>query len=193
MASSSVSRLPRYLVATNGRDHLAPPPGLDAGILLRSTDLATLIDCALATPGILAVDLDGVRGLGSDAAAVDFVRRRLSVGIGLTRKPAMATAFAEGGGLALLNVLAFDSTGLRRSLGGHPRTSGIGTVISPGVVLQHMLPSEVSMLVRPLVAYGLISTPLDAARTLELADAVVVNPAVAAAIAGGGADGGHLR
>ena len=176
-------RLPRVLVAGTGHDPVIPPPGLDAGILLRNTDLAALIDCALSASSPPVVDLDSVRGLGSDDAAVDFLRRRLSIEIVLTRRPQAASAFAAQGGLALLNVLAFDSTGLRRSLHGHPRGERVGTVISPGLVLHHMLPSELAQLVRPLVAYGLIDTASDALATLAVADSIVVRPAVAALLA----------
>ncbi len=101
----------------------------------------------------------------------------------LTRRPQAASAFAAAGGLALLNVLAFDSTGLRRSLLGHPRGERVGTVISPGLVLHHMLPSELALLVRPLVAYGLIDTAADALATLAVADGIVVRPEVAMGIA----------
>ncbi len=140
MADGAAIRLPRILVAGTGHNGTSPPPGLDAGILLRNTDLAALIECALSSPTPPAVELDSIRGLGSDDAAVDFLRRRLSIEIMLTRRPQAASAFAAAGGLALLNVLAFDSTGLRRSLHGHPRGERVGTVISPGLVLHHMLP-----------------------------------------------------
>ena len=176
-------RLPRVLVADTGHDGTSPPPGIDAGILLRNTDLAALIDCALSAAAPLAVDLDTVRGLDSDDAAVHFLRRRLSIGIMVTRRPQAARAFAAAGGLALLNVLAFDSTGLRRSLLGHPRGERVGTVISPGLVLHHMLPSELALLVRPVVAYGLIDSAADALATLAVADGVVVRPQVAAGLA----------
>jgi glycerol-3-phosphate responsive antiterminator len=182
-AESGPIRLPRYLVATSGHDGMSPPPGLDAGILLRDTDLAALIDRALESQVPPVVDLDTVRGLGSDAAAVEFLRRRLSVGIVLTRRPQAASAFAELGGLALLSVLAFDSTGLRRSLHAHPRGGRVGTVISPGLVLQHMLPSELALLVRPVMAYGLITTASDAFACLDRANAVVIRPNVADEIA----------
>lgn len=188
MGSPSVTgaeprRLPRILVADTGHDGTSPPPGLDAVILLRSTDLAAVIDCALAAPVPPAVELDSIRGLGTDDAAVDFLRRRLGIRIMLTRRPQAASAFAAAGGLALLNVLAFDSTGLRRSLLGHPRGERVGTVISPGLVLHHMLPSELALLVRPVVAYGMIDTAADALATLALADGIVVRPRVADGIA----------
>jgi glycerol-3-phosphate responsive antiterminator len=183
MDADSAIHLPRFLVADAGRNGTSPPPGLDAAILLRNTDLAALIDRSLESPVPPAVDLDTVRGLGSDAAAVEFLRRRLSIRIVLTRRPQAASAFAALGGLALLNVLAFDSTGLRRSLHAHPRGERVGTVISPGLVLQHMLPSEVALLVRPVVAYGLITTASDAFSCLDRANAVVVRPTVAEDIA----------
>lgn len=176
-------RLPRILIADTGHDGTVPPPGVDAGILLRNTDLAALIDRALTGEAPPAVELDTIRGLGSDDAAVDFLRRRLSIGIMFTRRPQSASAFAARGGLALLNVMAFDSTGLRRSLHGHPRGERVGTVISPGLVLHHMLPSELALLVRPVVAYGLIDTAADALATLALADGVVVRNAVALGLA----------
>lgn len=183
MADGAAIRLPRILVADTGHDGTSPPPGLDAGILLRNTDLAALIDCALSSGTPPAVELDSIRGLGSDDAAVDFLRRKLSIEIMLTRRPQTAHAFAAAGGLALLNVLAFDSTGLRRSLLGHPRGERVGTVISPGLVLHHMLPSELALLVRPVVAYGLIDTAADALATLAVADGIVVRPEVAQGIA----------
>jgi glycerol-3-phosphate responsive antiterminator len=179
MADGAAIHLPHILVAGTGHDGISPPPGLDAGILLRNTDLAALIECALSSGTPPAVELDSIRGLGSDDAAVDFLRHKLSIEIMLTRRPQAADAFAGAGGLALLNVLAFDSTGLRRSLLGHPRSERVGTVISPGL----MLPSELALLVRPLVAYGLIDTAADALATLAVADGIVVRPAVAIGIA----------
>ena len=184
-ASRTPIRLPRVLVAESGHDGSRPPPGLDAGILLRSTDLATVIERALADSSPPAVDLDTIRGLDADDAAVAFLRRRLSIEILLTRRPKAASAFAALGGLALHNVFAFDSTGLRRSIASHPRGARVGTVISPGLVLSHMLPSELALLVRPVVAYGLINTVADARACLEHAAAVVVRRSVAEDLAGG--------
>jgi len=175
-----VVRLPRVLVADDGREPIGPPPGLDAGILLRNTDLGALIDRTISPPTMVAVDMDTVRGLGTDDAAVEFLRHRLRIDVVLTRRPQTAAHFAALGGLALLDVLAFDSTGLARSLEGHPRCERVGTVISPGLVLAHMLASELEKLPRPVVAYGLISTVADAHAGLERADAVVLLPAVAA-------------
>jgi glycerol-3-phosphate responsive antiterminator len=182
-ASRAVIRLPRILVAHDGHEPISPPPGLDAGILLRNTDLGALIDRAASPPTPMAVDMDTVRGLGTDDAAVAFLRHRLGLEIVLTRRPSTAAAFAALGGLALLDVLAFDSTGLARSLDGHPRSERVGTVISPGLVLIHMLPAELAQLARPVVAYGLVSSAADGWACLERADAVVVLPGVALELA----------
>jgi len=46
-----------------------------------------------------------------------------------------------------------------------------------------MLPSELALLVRPVVAYGLIDTAADALATLAVADGIVVRPSVALGIA----------
>ena len=56
-------------------------------------------------------------------------------------------------------------------------------MISPGLVLHHMLPSELALLVRPVVAYGLIDTAADALATLAVADGIVIRPEVATGIA----------
>jgi glycerol-3-phosphate responsive antiterminator len=182
--SAPVVRLPRILVADDGRQPVGPPPGLDAGILLRNTDLSALIDCAMSSPTPPAVDIDSIRGLATDDAAGTFLRRRLGIDIVMTRRPALAAHFAGLGGLALLDVLAFDSTGLARSLAGHPRCERVGTVISPGLVLPHMTPAELARLPAPVVAYGLISTVADAWACLERADAIAVLPSLASALSG---------
>lgn len=172
----SRSALPRVLIAEDGRHPLDVPPHLDAGVLLRDTDLPIVVArCATATVPV-ALDIDTVRGLGTDEAAVAFVIGRLGIEIVLTRRPAIAAAAAELGGLALLHVLAFDSTGLRRSLDGHPRREGVGSVVSPGLVLSHMTPTELERIPRPILGYGLISEPADIAACLRLADGVVLRP-----------------
>jgi glycerol-3-phosphate responsive antiterminator len=176
-------RLPRLLVADAGLMGLTMPPGVDAGVLLRDIDLPALVDRARAGSARPAVDLDTVRGLGTDDAAVDFVVRRLGIRIVLTRRPQAASRAAELGALGLVHALAFDSTGLSRSLDGHPRTAGVGTVISPGLVLIHMNPSELERLPRPVLAYGLISSVSDARRCLDLADGIVLRPALAVSLA----------
>ena len=132
--------LPRLLIAAAGLE----PPGLAAGssvgVLLRDLDLVALVGAAEAGRELLAVDLDSVEGLDSDLAAVVFVVRRLGIGIVMTRRPALAAGAAELGALGLLHVFAFDSTGLGRSLEGHPRGRGVGTVVSPGPALGHLSP-----------------------------------------------------
>lgn len=189
----SRSGLPRVLVAEDGRHPVDLPPGLDAGVLLRDTDLPIVVArCATATVP-LALDIDAVRGLGTDEAAVAFVITRLGIEIVLTRRPATATAAAELGGLALLHVLAFDSTGLRRSLDGHPRRMGIGSVVSPGLVLSHMTPTELERIPRPILGYGLISEPADVAACLRLADGVVLRPGPAERFADAIASGDLAR
>jgi hypothetical protein len=111
----------------------------------------------------------------------------------VTRRPQTAARFAEIGGLALVSLLAFDSTGLKRSVETHPRAERVGTVISPGLVLTHMLPGEISVLPRPLVAYGLLSSVADAVACLSLADGVVVLPTLAADLARTVATAAELR
>jgi Glycerol-3-phosphate responsive antiterminator (mRNA-binding) len=175
--------LPRILIADNGREPIQPQPGLQYGRLLRDADLPTVIAAVVATVGPLALDIDTIHGLQTDDAAVDFVIRRLGIGIVLTRRPQTAARVAQLGCLALLHVLAFDSTGMARSLDGHPRVAGVGTVVSPGLVLPHMRPSEVEELPRPILAYGLISDPADAWACLQLADGVVLRADAAARLA----------
>lgn len=172
--------LPRVLVAEDGRHPVELPPGIDAGVLLRDTDLPVVVARCTTASVPLAVDIDTVRGLGTDEAAVAFVVGRLGIEIVLTRRPATAAAAAGLGGLALLHVLAFDSTGLRRSLDGHPRRDGVGSVVSPGLVLSHMTPTELDRIPRPILGYGLISEPADVAACLRLADGVVLRPEPAA-------------
>jgi glycerol-3-phosphate responsive antiterminator len=177
-AAAGVARrsLPRILVADDGRHPLELPTELEVGLLLRDTDLSVVVARAASAPIPLAVDIDTVRGLGADEAAVDFVIRRLGIDIVLTRRSATAIHAAELGGLALLHVLAFDSTGLHRSLDGHPRTPGVGTVVSPGLVLNHMGQGELESLSRPILGYGLISEPTEIEDCLRIADGVALRP-----------------
>src|SRR5712691_11552960 len=126
--------LPAVLIASDGHHAIHLPPGVDGGILVRDTDLATLVHRAGSDCPPQAVDLDSVAGLGSDDHAVDFVTDRLGIPIVLTRRPQLAARAAARGYLGLLHVFAYDSTGLRRSLEGHPRTAGVGSVITPGLV-----------------------------------------------------------
>jgi glycerol-3-phosphate responsive antiterminator len=176
-------RLPRVLVADAGRHSNVVPAALPAGVLLRDTDLGTLVDRATLHDVTLAVDIDTVRGLGSDDTAVEFVVRGLGIGIVLARRPQTAARVAELGGLGLLHMLAFDSTGLGRSLDGHPHSAHVGSVVSPGLVLMHMARDELQRLPRPVLAYGLIGRVAEARTCLGLADAIVVTPVVADALA----------
>jgi glycerol-3-phosphate responsive antiterminator len=170
-------------VASSAHDPVRLPAIDGLGVLFRDTDLPALLTAATTTGVPEAVELDTIRGLRTDDDAVAFVMERLGIEIVLTRRLQAAERVADAGGLALLHVLAFDSTGVTRILDGLPRSAGIGAVISPGLVLPHMLPSEVGRLPRPLLAYGLILTPDDALACLALADGVVLASDVAAALA----------
>lgn len=173
--------LPRVFVATDGREPLPSPRGLVTGILLRDTDLATLVSVAETGRPLLAVDLDSVEGMNADIAAARFVTGRLGFEIVATRRPVLARWIADRGAIALLHVLSFDSTGLVRSLETHPG-AGVGTLVSPGPVLAHLAPSDLAALTPPVVAYGLIESPEAARRLLEIADSVVVSPQCAMAM-----------
>ena len=111
-----------------------------------------------------------------------FVVQRLGIEVVLTRRPQLAAGAAALGGIGLLQVLAFDSTGLLRALVAHPRQPRVGTAMSPGLVLAHLLPEELGRLPRPILAYGLIHTPEAAASILARADSVVVRPRIAEAM-----------
>lgn len=176
-------RLPAVLMASDGRHPVYPPPSLDAGVLIRDTDLAALVHRATSDCPPSAVDIDSVAGLGSDDAAVDFVTGRLGIRVVLTRRPQLAGHAAERGHLGLVHVFGYDSTGMARSLESHPRTAGVGSLLSPGLVIVHLRPDELADLPRPLVAYGLIEDVQDARACQALADAVVVRPGLAAKLA----------
>jgi glycerol-3-phosphate responsive antiterminator len=172
-------RLPPVLVATNGRHDWEPPSSLEAGLLLRDTDLPALIHRASQSGPPLAVDIDTISGLEDDQVAVAFVVQRLGIEVILTRRPQLAAGAAALGGIGLLQVLAFDSTGLLRALVAHPRQPRVGTAISPGLVLAHLLPEELGRLPRPILAYGLIHTSEAARAILARADSVAVRPEIA--------------
>jgi glycerol-3-phosphate responsive antiterminator len=159
------------------------PPSIDTGVIVRDTDLAALVHRATSDCPPSAVDLDSVAGLGTDEAAVDFVTGRLGIKVVLTRRPQLAQHVADRGHLGLVHVLAYDSTGMARSLESHPRTPGLGSVLSPGLVILHLRPDELADLPRPIVAYGLIEDVDDARACLTMADAIVVQPALAAKLA----------
>ena len=173
-------RLPRVLIASDGRRPVYAPQEIDAGVLVRDSDLAALVHRAGSDCPPLAVDIDSVAGLGSDDAAVDFVTERLGIGIVLSRRPQLAARAAERGHLGLVHVFGYDSTGIERSLESHPRTLGVGSLLSPGLVIVHLRPDELARLPRPIVAYGLIDEVEDARACQALADAIVVRPAIAA-------------
>lgn len=176
-------RLPRVLVASDGRHAVYPPPQLDAGILVRDTDLATLVHRVGSDCPPDAVDIDSIAGLGNDDAAADFVTSRLRIRIVLTRRPSLAARVAEHGNIGLVHIYGYDSTGMARSLESHPRIERVGSVLSPGLVIAHLRPDELGLLPRPLLAYGLIDEIEDAESCLALADAIVVRPLIAARLA----------
>jgi len=175
--------LPAVLIVSDGRHSVYPPPGIDAGVLVRDTDLAALVHRANADDPPQAVDIDSVAGLGGDDAAVDFVVGRLGIHVVLTRRPQLAARVAGHGGLGLVHVFAYDSTGMSRSLESHPGIANVGSVLSPGLVIVHLRPDELDRLPRPVVAYGLIDELDDARACGVLADAIVVRPALAARLA----------
>jgi glycerol-3-phosphate responsive antiterminator len=176
-------RLPAVLVASDGRHPVHSAANLDAGVLVRDTDLAALVHLAGGERRPEAVDIDSVAGLGGDDLAVDFVTDRLAVRIVLTRRPQLAARAAERGHLGLVHVFAYDSTGMARSLEGHPHSANVGSVLSPGLVIVHLRPEEVARMPHPVVAYGFIDTVEDATACARLAQAIVVRPALAARLA----------
>jgi glycerol-3-phosphate responsive antiterminator len=175
--------LPTMLIASDGRHSVRSPDGLDAGVLIRDTDLATFVHRAASDCPPVAVDIDSVAGLGTDDDALAFVMARLGIGIVLTRRPQVAARVAELGGLGLVHVFAYDSTGMVRSLETHPRSARVGSVLSPALVILHLQPDELARVPRPVVAYGLIEDVAGARACGELADAIVVRPSVAAKLA----------
>ncbi len=173
-------RVPRILVVSDGRHRVHAPAEIGAGILIRDTDLEALVHCSSVGQPPDAVDIDSIAGLGGDDAAVDFVMSRLGIRIVLTRRPALAARAAEHGRIGLVHIFGYDSTGMARALESHPRTDRVGTVLSPGLVIKHLLPDELARLPRPVLAYGLIDDVDDAVACLALADAIVVRPVLAA-------------
>jgi glycerol-3-phosphate responsive antiterminator len=175
--------LPRVLIADGGGDPIRLPPALRAGILLRDIDVGAVVRRAASSEGVMAIDLDSVRGMASDEEAAEFVMDTLGIGVVFTRRSHVAAHVATRGGLGLLHALAFDSTGLSRALDGSAAVPGRGTVVSPGAVLPHMRPSELEQLARPIVAYGLLTRVADALDCLELVECVVLRQDVADALA----------
>jgi glycerol-3-phosphate responsive antiterminator len=126
------------------------------GLLLHHLDLDLLIHIVGQTDDPLVVDLDSVGGLSPDRRAAAFLIGRLGIGAIVTRHVPAATAAAAMGGLVLFRVFALDSTGLERSLAAHPRSPGIGTAVSPGLVLPYLPARDRAALPRPVVGYGLV-------------------------------------
>jgi glycerol-3-phosphate responsive antiterminator len=182
-APDAAVRLPGVLIATDGHHPIHTPIGTDAGILARDTDLAVFVHLASSDCPPTAVDIDSIAGLGTDEDALRFVTGRLGVRIVLTRRPQVAARVAELGHIGLVHVFAYDSTGMTRSLEGHPRAKRVGSVLSPGLVIAHLRADELARIPRPLVAYGLIDDVDDARACAALADAIVVRPTVAAKLA----------
>jgi glycerol-3-phosphate responsive antiterminator len=176
-------RVPPILVVSDGHHPVHAPSSLDACVLVRDTDLATLVHRAASERPPQAVDIDSVAGLGNDDYAVDFVTDRLAIPIVLTRHPQLAARAAERGHIGFVHVFAYDSTGLHRSLEGHPRSEGVGSVVTPGLVILHLREDELAAIPRPILAYGLIDSIEDARACLDVADAIVVRPALAAKLA----------
>ena len=178
-----IHALPRVLIGSDGRHAVHAPPSLDAGVLVRDTDLAALVHRSSSDCPPDAVDIDSVAGLGSDDAAVDFVTGRLGIEIILTRRPQLARRAAERGHLGLVHVFAYDSTGMARSLEGHPDLSGVGSSCRRVSSLSTSgLTSSATSRDRSL-AYGLIASVDEALACGALADSIVVRPPLAAKLA----------
>lgn len=173
--------LPRLFESSDGHAEWLPPRGQDVGLLLRDTTLAALVRHS-GRPYVVAVDSDSVEGLADDESGIHFLVAELGFRIVLTRHAEVAGRLADAGALALMRVLALDSSGLERSLESHPRRPGVGTVLSPGLVLPHLPAAVRATLPRPLVAYGLLNEPGDVAACLSLADSVVVRRELLAAL-----------
>lgn len=177
--TSGIAPVPRIFVASNGKAPLDLDERLGGAVLLRDLDLATLVQVAESARPPLALDIDSIDGLNTDAAGARFVVAGLGICVVFTRRPAIASYVAELGGIGLLRVLAFDSTGLSRSVEGHVSLPGVGTAISPGPVLAHLSIDDIARLPHPIVAYGLIPTASLARSLLRVADSVVLAPEMA--------------
>lgn len=171
--STDGGQLPRILVADDGRP-VTPVDGLATGLLLHDLDLPTLVDRSATERLPWAVDIDSVRGLKPDDTSIAFVVRRLGAIAVISRRRQVAERAVELGAIGLVQVLAFDSTGLQRSRPVPGAPHHVGSVVSPGLVLPHLRPAELECLPRPIVAHGLIVRPADALSCLALADAIVL-------------------
>jgi glycerol-3-phosphate responsive antiterminator len=173
VAETKRLQMPRVFVASDGRTDWRPPGARSVGLLLRDTNLAALVAHSRQSYSV-AVDIDSIEGLADDRAACEFLIRRLGFAIVLAHHPAAAANAADLGALALLRVFAVDSSGLRSSLESHPSGVGIGSAVSPGLVLPHLRDDELALLPRPILAYGLLDRPDDIAACMGCADAVVL-------------------
>jgi glycerol-3-phosphate responsive antiterminator len=170
----TTATLPPRLVPV--RDHLPPGLGTDQGALLHSTTLSDVIRLAAGATCPLALDLDSIEGLEPSAAAITFAVERLGIRVLLSRRPGLMAGTWGGGCVPLLRVSCLDSTGFERALAGHPGPP-VGTAISPGLVLAHLAPDQRARLPRPLLAYGVVRRPEEAAAaTAAGADSVVIDP-----------------
>jgi glycerol-3-phosphate responsive antiterminator len=173
MSETTGIDMPRLFEASDGRGDWRPPKAGDVGLLLRDTNLAALVaNSGRSYP--VAVDIDSVEGLSDDRAACEFLVRRLGFTIVLAHHMAAAANIADLGALALLRVFAVDSSGLRTSLESHPAREGIGSAVSPGLVLPHLGDDALALLPRPILAYGLLDRPADIAACMRRADSVAL-------------------
>ncbi len=185
MPDPTALRLPRVLVASDGRAEWQPPESSEVGLLLRNTTLAALV-ARSGRPYPVAVDIDSVEGLSDDNAACEFLVRRLGFSIILAHHAAAAGHIADLGALALLRVFAVDSSGLRTSLESRPTSDRIGSVVSPGLVLPNLADDDLAMLPRPILAYGLLDRPADIVACMGRADSVVLSGQVVSALSTAG-------
>lgn len=184
-ATRARSAVPARLIPTNGNQ--PPPTDLPRGAALLAwrIDLDQLVRAATNPPAPMLVDLDEVYGLAPDRRAVTFVLGRLGVAGIITRHLPAAKAAVDAGALTFLKVSALDSTGLERALAVHPRPPGLGTAISPGLVLPYLSKAQRDDLPRPLLAYGLVRTEDEAAVCARAgADAVLLRTLTRASVSG---------
>ena len=116
----------------------------------------------------------------SRTSFVRIARAKSRRSVAVSTKAARA---AEHGRIGLVHIFGYDSTGMARALESHPRVDRVGSVLSPGLVIIHLLRDQLALLPRPVLAYGLIDDVADAEACLALADAIVVRPVLAARLA----------
>jgi glycerol-3-phosphate responsive antiterminator len=172
--TTSTALLPAQLVPV--RDHLPRELGVDEGVLFHSTTLNDLIRLAAGAQCRLALDLDSIEGLDPSGAAITFAVERLGIHVLLSRRPALMAWARRLGCLPLLWISCLDSTGFERALLGHPG-AGVGTALSPGLVLAHLPAAQRSRLPHPLLAHGVVRRQEEvAAARAAGADSVVIDP-----------------